>query len=134
MKRAILLFSVAVAFPVLADDAAPLTFDDRVSLAKLAEDDERFHPYPAQMVKDAARRLARTMRHCWTLSAKPDAKSFVLVADIQLDGRPRDVEVKPAHAVARCFAAGFSANRYLAPPDYPGLDAFPVTMRVGGGS
>lgn len=133
MKRAILLFSAVVVLPAFADAPPSLTFDERVSLAKEAEDDERFHPYPSQMFRQAGRSLARTMRNCWPLSSKQNPKPFVLVAEIEADGRPRDVVVKPAHAAARCFAAGFSSNRYLAPPEYPDRDGFPVMMRVGSG-
>lgn len=133
MKPAILLFFSLASLSAVAEEAEPLTFDDRVSLALAAEDDERFHPYPSQVFRDAARRLAATMRKCGTSSSRQNPKPFVLVADIHADGYPREVAVRPAHAAARCFAAGFSANRYLPPPDYPYRDGFPVTMRIGGG-
>jgi len=132
MKPAILLCSVLLGTPALAAQV-PATFDERVSMAKAAEDDERFHPYPEQMVRGTSRSLARAMRRCWGKSQHQEVKSFVMVADIQPDGRPRNVAVKPAHGVSRCFAAAFSSGRYLAPPPYPGKDGFPVRMRVDGG-
>lgn len=132
MKPAVLLFFTVVTIPAFADTPASVSFDERVSMAKMAEDDERFHPYPEQMAKDAGRRLARTMRKCWSQSSGQDRKPFVLVAEIQRDGRPRDVAVKPAHVTARCFEAGFSSNRYLPPPEYPDRDGFPIVMRIGG--
>lgn len=133
MKSAFLLLFAAIAFPVLAADTAPASFKERVQLAKAAEDDENFHPYPAMMYRQARDHLARAMRRCRAVSAKQGAKPFVLVADIQPDGRPRDVVVKPSHAAARCFAAGFSSTQYLPPPAYPGRAGFPVVMRIGGG-
>jgi hypothetical protein len=129
MKPAILLLSL-LASPVFAASPAALIFDERVALAKAAEEDERFHPYPAQMVREASSHFARTMRKCWPLS-KQDPKPFALVAEIDQDGIARDVVVRPAHAAARCFAAGFASNRYLPPPEYPDRNSFPVTMRVG---
>jgi len=132
MKPVILLCSAFLSMSALAAQV-PATFDERVAIAKAAEDDERFHPYPAQMVRGASRSLAGSMRRCWGKSQRPDVKSFVMVADIQPDGRPRNVAVSPGHAVSRCFAAAFTSGRYLAPPPYPGKDGFPVTMRVDGG-
>ena len=129
MKPVILLFSL-LALPAFATSPAVAIFNERVALAKAAEEDERFHPYPAQMVRSASSHFARTMRKCWPLS-KQDPKPFVLVAEIDSDGIARDVVVRPAHAAARCFAAGFASNRYLPPPVYPDRESFPVTMRIG---
>ena len=133
MKRAILLFAAAVPLAGLTAETPPMSFDERVTLARSAEEDERFHPYPLRMQREAGRHFARTMRNCWSVSSRQEPKPFVLVAEIQPDGRPSKVAVKPAHAAARCFAAGFSSGRYLRPPDYPGRDGFPVMMRVAGG-
>ena len=133
MKPFILLLSVLAVMPACAAETSPDAFNERVFLAQDAEVDERFHPYPAQMIREAGNRLAGTMRRCWRLSSGKKPKPFVLVADIGPDGRPRDVAVKPAHSAAQCFAEGFSANRYLPPPAYPDRDGFPVMMRVAGG-
>lgn len=132
MKRFTILFLAAIATQVFAGAAAAMTFDERVSLAKAAEDDERFHPYPGTMLKQARRHIARTMRRCQLSASGQDGKAFVLVADILADGRPVDVDVKPANAVGKCFAAGFSTGHYLPPPAYPGRDGFPVMLRIGG--
>ncbi|WP_420476213.1 hypothetical protein [Noviherbaspirillum sp. ST9] len=129
MKSAILLLSL-FALPAVAAAPAIVIFNERVALAKAAEEDERFHPYPAQMVREASGHFARTMRKCWPLS-KQDPKPFALVAEIDAEGRARDVMVQPAHAAARCFAAGFASVRYLPPPVYPERESFPVTMRIG---
>ena len=131
MKRVILLSIALCALSAFASSHASESFEERVFLARDAEEDERFHPYPAQVVREASPHIARTMRSCWRQSPR-NPKPFVLIADIGPDGRPRNVEVKPAHASARCFAAGFSAARYLVPPEYPDRAGFPVTMRVGG--
>lgn len=129
MKPAILLFSI-LAMPAIAASPAVVIFNERVALAKAAEEDERFHPYPAQMVREASGHIARTMRKCWPLS-RQDPKPFVLVAEIDADGVARDVAVQPTHAAARCFAAGFASSRYLPPPDYPDRGSFPVMVRIG---
>lgn len=129
MKPAILLFSL-LATSAIAASPAVVIFDERVALAKAAEEDERFHPYPAQMMREAGSHFARTMRKCRPLS-KQDSKPFVLVAEIDPEGVARDVVVRPAHAAARCFAAGFSSFRYLPPPDYPDRGSFPVMVRIG---
>lgn len=130
MKPAILLLTL-FAMPAVAASSAVVIFDERVALAKAAAEDERFHPYPEQMVREASGHIARTMRKCRPLS-RQDPKPFVLVAEIDPDGVARDVMVRPAHAAARCFASGFTSSRYLPPPDYPDRGSFPVMVRIGG--
>ena len=132
MKTAFVLLLAAICAPAVADDDVQWSFDDRVWLAQAAEEDQDFHPYASQMYRKAGRDLARTMRRCWSVTSKQNAKPFVLVADIDGDGRPRNVEVKPVHAGSRCFATGFSSIAYLPAPSYPGRAGFPIVMRVGG--
>lgn len=132
MKPIPILLAAAFALPAAANQM-PLSFEARVAQARVLEEDERFHPYPSQVMNAAKHRFAPAMRNCWHLSAGQKARSFVLVADIGDDGWARAVEVRPAHAAARCFASRFAAIRYLPPPPFPGREGFPVTMRVAGG-
>lgn len=114
--------------PVLYE--ARVRFEERVQLAKAAETDGELRNYPHAMFKRAGRHISRTMRSCIATSPKPEAKAFVLVADIGPDGKPDAVDVSPDNEVARCFAKGFSSAAYLKPPKYEGRDGFPVTMKV----
>lgn len=131
MKTAVLLFLTAIHAPLLAQADVSAEFDERVRIAKEAESDERFHPYPSLMYQHARRYLARAMRQCKAVSPKASGSSFVVVADIDRHGRTERVEVKPASPAARCFAARFSSAIYLEPPAYPGRAGFPVTMKIG---
>lgn len=109
----------------------PLTpFDARVQLAKAAESDERFKTYRSAMLRQTGRRLARTMRSCIAAAPKPEQKTVVLIANINSMGKATGVEVKPENAVAKCYAAGFSALSYPRPPAYFERQGFPVTMKI----
>lgn len=125
-----LLVFLAVTAAAHAAPAEPLLFDERVQLAKQAQDDERYKAYPHAMFKRAGRHIARTMRSCISASPKPASDAFVLVADINAAGKPKAVQVKPDNRVARCFAKRFSAASYLKPPEYAGREGFPVTLRI----
>jgi hypothetical protein len=118
------------ASPVTVAPAATEAFEDRVRLAKEAEEDELFKTYRSRLLKRNSRHLARTMRSCIARSPKPDAKAFVLVADIRADGKADAIAVKPQNEVASCFASGFSSVAYPRPPQFPKREAFPVTMKV----
>lgn len=131
MKRIALLCLVAFSALAHAAPADPVLFDERVRLAKQAEDDEQFKAYPHALYRQARRHVANAMRSCIAASPRPKSRSFVLVADITAQGRADAVAVKPDNAVARCFAARFAAASYPQPPAYPGRDGFPVTLRVG---
>lgn len=132
MKRAISVFFIAFSASVLvhAEPVDPVLFDERVRLAKEAESDEQLKAYPHALVKQSRRHFARTMRSCKAVSAKPKAKAFVVVADINAEGKAEAVEVNPDNAVARCFAARFSSATYPKPPAYAGRNGFPVTIKV----
>lgn len=109
-------------------------FEERVQAAQAAEDDQRYRSYQPAMVKRAGRHLTRTMRRCSAAVPKPEQAeerdAFVLVADITAKGTAAAVEVKPDNAVSRCFAKGFSAARFPAPPRHHEREAFPVMMKV----
>jgi hypothetical protein len=121
--------------PVAAEPIAPSpigtgAFDDRVLLAKDAEEDEQFKDYRSAVLKRNSRHFARTMRTCIARSPKPVSKTFVLVADITAEGKAAAVAVKPDNEVANCFASGFSSISYPKPPRYPNREGFPVMMKV----
>jgi hypothetical protein len=116
--------------PVATVPTAAEAFEDRVRIAKDAEEDEQFNNYRSAVLKRNSRHLARTMRTCIAKSPKPASKTFVLVADIKADGKADAVAVKPDNEVANCFASGFSSVSYPKPPQYPKRDGFPVMMKV----
>ena len=105
-------------------------FELRVQLAKDAEVDEQYKPYPAVMYRRTGKQLARTMRSCIAASPSPEEKAFVLVADINSRGQASSVVVRPENEVARCFANGFSSIIFPKPPDYARRPGFPVTMKI----
>lgn len=130
MKCLALLGLLCIAVSASALPADPVRFEERVRLAKDAQDDEQYKPYPNALFRHAGRHLARTMRACIARSPKPKGKAFALVADINAQGRAEAVEVLPENAVSRCFASRFSSAAYPLPPAYAGRDGFPVTLKV----
>jgi hypothetical protein len=116
--------------PAAAEPIQAETFDDRIVLAKEAEENHEFRNYRAAVLKRNSRHLARTMRTCIAKSPKPESKTFVLVADITADGKADAVAVKPDNEVANCFASGFTSVSYPKPPQYPKRQAFPVMIKV----
>lgn len=114
--------------PVLWE--ARVRFEERVKLAKEAETDDKLRNYPHAMFKRAGRHISRSMRSCIAHSPKPEAKAFVLVADINQEGKADAVEVSPDNEVSRCFAERFSSATYPKPPAYEGRNGFPVTLKV----
>ncbi|NEX63956.1 hypothetical protein [Noviherbaspirillum galbum] len=105
------------------------SFDERAVHARSAEGDERYHPYPASMLKQAGPQIARLIRRCG--ASAPNVKPFALVADIDAHGHAQNILAKPEHASARCFAKGFGSLTYLKPPVGDGQETFPVMVRVG---
>lgn len=130
MKRVLsfLLFAVAPLVHAIPGDLSP--FETRVQLAKEAELDDQYKPYPSVMHKRTGKHLARTMRSCIAASPRPVEKAFVLVADINSRGRASAVVVQPENEVAKCFADGFSSIKYPGPPAYGRRPGFPVTMKI----
>jgi hypothetical protein len=120
----------APAAPAPAEPIQAETFDDRLLLAKEAEEDHEFRNYRAAILKRNSRHLTRTMRTCIAKSPKPESKTFVLIADITADGKADAVAVKPDNEVANCFASGFSSVSYPKPPKFRKRDGFPVMMKV----
>jgi hypothetical protein len=116
--------------PAAAEPIQAEAFEDRVLLAKDAEEDHEFRNYRAAVLKRNSRHLARTMRTCIAKMPKPESKTFVLVADITADGKADAVAVKPDNEVANCFASGFASVSYPKPPQYPKRQAFPVMIKV----
>lgn len=114
--------------PVLWE--ARVRFEERIKLAKEAETDDKLRNYPHAMFKRAGRHISRSMRSCIARSPKPEAKAFVLVADITPQGKADAVEVSPDNEVSRCFADKFSSTSYPKPPAYEGRNGFPVTLKV----
>jgi hypothetical protein len=116
--------------PVTIRPLGSESFEDRVLLAKDAEEDAQFKDYRSAVLKRNRRHFARTMRTCIARSPKPAAKTFVLVADITAAGKAAAVAVKPENEVANCYASGFSSVSYPKPPQYPNREGFPVMMKV----
>ncbi|WP_133479861.1 hypothetical protein [Cognatilysobacter segetis] len=54
---------------------------------------------------------------------------FVLVADVDAQGRLHAVDVRPASPIARCFAQRFGAMRLHGPPG-PASRTWPILVRM----
>jgi hypothetical protein len=76
-------------------------FEDRVRIAKAAEDTEPYKSYP-----------------------------FVLVAEITREGKATAVEVRPSTNISRCFAEGVRTGVFPKPPEYPGREGFPIVLNM----
>jgi len=125
MKRSATL--ILLAFVSLAH-AEP--FDVRVQLGKAAEQKDEFKAYQPAMFAQVGDYLAYTMRSCFETIQKPETEPFVLVADINTDGKAVAVEIKPTTNIANCFSVGFSAAQYPKPPQHPDRKGFPITLEM----
>jgi hypothetical protein len=125
MKR-----SVALIFLAFASLAHAEPFDIRVQLGKAAEQNAEFKAYQPAMFAQVGDHLAYTMRSCFETIQKPETEPFVLVADINTEGKAVAIDVKPTTNIAKCFSAGFAAAQYPQPPQYPGRKGFPVTLEM----
>jgi hypothetical protein len=130
MKRILPFLLVIFATLAHAEQGDLSPFDQRVLLAKEAETNDQYKPYPSLMHKRTGKQLARTMRSCIAASPAPHEKAFVLVADINSRGRASSVVVRPENHVAQCFANGFASISYPKPPAYGRRPGFPVTMKI----
>ena len=54
---------------------------------------------------------------------------FVLVADVDANGRLQAVDVKPASPIARCFAQHLGATRLRPPPSHTSRN-WPILVRM----
>ena len=122
--------AVALLFTIVASLAHAEPFEIRAQLGKAAENKEEFKAYQPAMFAQVGDHLAYAMRSCIATTPKPNTEPFVLVADINNEGKAEAVEVKPTTHIAKCFAAGFAAALYPKPPQYPNRQGFPVTIEM----
>ena len=127
MRILILVFMLC---PVSAASAE--TFEERVELARTAEQSEDTKPYPKQMFDAIGPHLATVMKSCFASIKNPETEPFILVADVTPEGMAHAVEVMPSTNVAACFAEGFASAKFPPPPRFRGRSRFPmfIEMRI----
>jgi hypothetical protein len=104
------------------------TFEERVKLAKAAQQDDAYKRYVERMYENVNQGVVAVMHACFTDVKK--AQAFKLVADITGPGKLQAVEVKPATTAAKCFADGVREILFPTPPRYPQRKGFPIVMEM----
>jgi hypothetical protein len=106
------------------------TFEERIELAKAAEQNVDTWFYEKVMFDAVGAHLATTMRACFAQSTNPQTDPFVLVADLSPEGKAMNVEVRPPTEVAVCFSEGFATTAFPLPPKFQGQANLPVVIEM----
>lgn len=121
---------IALFFIIFTQLAYAESFDMRAQLGKEAESKEEYKAYQPAIFSQVGNQLANVMRFCFATIYKPDIRPFILVADINTEGKAESVEVQPRTNTAECFMTGFSGVSYPKPPIYSNRPGFPITMEM----
>lgn len=111
----------------IAQAGGPPAFDTRVAAAKAAVATRPGFIYDTAMVP--------ALHHALVPCVPPGndqrrGGEFVLVADVDARGRATNIEVRPATALARCFAGHFRALALQPPPLARGQRLYPVVVEM----
>lgn len=118
-----MLLALALA---LATDSA---FDTRVHTAKLLETNAEGKIWQGSLWDSVGNPATDALKGCIKSNMPAaDRRPFTLVAKIDANGRPSDVDVRPKSAVATCFAGQFSAWTLPTPPRTPA--PYPIEIDV----
>jgi len=92
------------------------TFEQRVQQGRQAERDQDGRAYQNRLWVPLNPLATEALTACLASTPHPDRAPFTLVADIDPQGRPLQVQVRPQTPVASCFAARFAGMTLPAPP------------------
>ncbi len=113
--------SAAIALALLlgaSPAAGSHDFDARVHAAKMAEAAATGPAYQKSLWGRIDGSTAAAYKACLTRS-KNDKTPFTLVLDVDEHGKPQNLGVQPATAVATCMATHFAGLTLPAPPATP---------------
>jgi hypothetical protein len=112
-------------FASTASSAAP-SFDARIAAAEAAIARPGGFAYDTALVPA----IHAAVAPCVPAGSDPArGGGFMLVADVDAQGRLHAADVKPASAIARCFAGRFGAMRLRSPPG-PAPRRWPIVVRM----
>ncbi len=118
----------AAAWAAGVDEA--LAFDMRVKAASTADGVSRYPAYQTVMFQAIDTDLAGAFSRCVTGTKDADTRSFALVADIDAQGHPRNIAVRPDTNVARCLTAAFVKFPFPKPPKIKGRNTLPILLSM----
>ncbi|MGY4516934.1 hypothetical protein [Lysobacter sp. HA18] len=122
-----LLLATALAVSTAAAGAAPPTFETRVATAKAAVATRPGFIYDTAMVPA----IHHALVPCVPKGTDPTrGGDFVLVADVDANGRLSNIDTRPASALARCFAKSFGALTMQKPPLTHGRSLYPMVVEM----
>lgn len=101
------LSAIAVAALTTSAVAAPPTFDERVARAKAAELSPALKPFFTAMGAKIEPNLRSGVVNCLAKFKEPDLTTFIIVADANMNGEPKRIDVQPHTNVSDCFAKAF---------------------------
>jgi len=101
------LSAIAVAALAASAVAAPPTFDERVARAKAAELTPALKPFFTAMGAKIEPNLRSGVVNCLAKFKEPDLTTFIIVADANMNGEAKKIDVQPHTNVSDCFAKAF---------------------------
>jgi hypothetical protein len=101
------------------------TFDDRLMLAKQAEDDPGVKYYQREMFDKLGTDFGTVIATCWDSYKSPKPQRFILIGDISPTGQPFNIEVRPNIKFAQCFGKGIAPLAFPKPPAFQNRAGFP---------
>lgn len=125
-----MIFLLAIALLQSAGATPASDFSHRVSAARALESHAAGHAYQTRLWARIGNPMTDALQGCITSHAPADRAPFTLIADVQTDGSPTHIQVRPATPVATCLAGQFSASSLPAPPGAPRPYAIEIDVSV----
>lgn len=121
-----MLAVVLLAHAGLSSAAPAPTFEERLERARAAERNPAFKPYLQAMGARLGQYMGNGVQNCLIKVQNPDLSPFILVADINKNGEPIKIDVKPRNAMSECFAGAFKFMPFPKPAPYVKADEVPI--------
>ena len=129
MTSARLIVGLALALQVTHALAAT-PFEERVKRARTAEESPALKPYFSAMGKAIEPNLRSGVATCLAKFKDPDMNGFIVVADVNKNGEPTNVDWQPHTNVSDCFARSFEFARLPKLAPYTKDPLLPIFLQI----
>ena len=129
MPSARLIIGLALALQVTPALAAT-PFEERVKRARTAEESPALKPYFSAMGKAIEPNLRSGVATCLAKFKDPDMNGFIVVADVNKNGEPTNVDWQPHTNVSDCFARSFEFARLPKLAPYTKDPLLPIFFQI----
>ncbi|HEU4670687.1 MAG TPA: peptidase C13 [Dyella sp.] len=113
---------------LMAPAASGGDFHDRITQGRLAEAAATGPAYQKALWAKIGDPMTDALKGCIAHNRNVDKSPFTLVADIQADGRPVQVDVQPETVLAACLRGQFAGWTLPPPPKSP--RPYPIEIDV----